>query len=166
MILTNDFQHKVLNAATRTTTLVAILLTASFFSACDDDDDDKGIGSVAGSWAGDKTELTITVEGIPAPINETDDSFAGEVEFKQNGTAVYTEDGEIITGTWQQNNDKLILSIPDDSEEIDMSGTYTIKELSASRLKLFIEKEGSFEDPDTGYIFDATVKATLYFNRD
>lgn len=165
MILTNDFQHKVLDAATRMTSLVAILLTASFFTACDDDDD-NGFGSVAGSWVGDKTELTIEVDGVPAPINETDDSFAGEVAFKQDGTAVYTEDGEVITGTWQQNNDKLILTIPDDTEEFDMSGTYTIKELSASRLKIFIEKEGSFEDPDTGYIFDATVKATLYFNKD
>jgi hypothetical protein len=46
-----------------------------------------------------------------------------------------------------------------------MSGTYTIQELNASRLKLFIEKETSFEDPDTGMVFDATVKATLYFNK-
>jgi hypothetical protein len=165
MILTNEFQHKVLNAATRMTFLVAFLFTASVFTACDDDDD-NGVSSVAGKWTGDKTELTILVEGVPTPINETDDSFAGKVEFKQDGTAVYTEDGEVITGTWSQNNDKLLLSIPDDSEEFDMSGTYTIKEHNGSKLKLYIEKEGSFEDPDTGIVFDATVKATLYFNKD
>lgn len=165
MILINEFQHKVLNAATRMTFFVAFLLTASFFTSCDNDDD-NGLSSVTGKWKGDKTEAVVKVEGIPTPINETDDSFAGKVEFQQNGTAIYTEDGEVITGTWSQNNDKLILSIPDESEELDMSGTYTIKELNSSKLKIYIEKEASFEDPETGLIFDATIKATLYLDRD
>jgi hypothetical protein len=164
MNLINDFQHKVLNAATRMSFLAAFVITATVFTACDDDDD-NGIGSVAGNWRGNKTELTILVEGVPTPINETDDSFAGEVEFKSNGTAVYTEDGEEIIGTWSQNNNKLTLTIPDDSQELDMSGVYTIQELSGSKLKLYIEKEGSFEDPDTGFVFDATIKATLYFDK-
>lgn len=165
MILTNEFQHKVLNAATRVTFLASFLITASLFTACDDDDD-NGFSSVEGRWVGDRTELNIKVEGVPTPLNETDDSFAGEVDFQDDGTAVYSEDGEVIEGTWVQNNNKLILTIPDDSEEIDMSGTYTIQDLTATKLKLFIEKEGSFEDPETGLVFDATVKATLYFNKD
>ena len=165
MILKNAFQHKVLNTTNRMTFLVAFLFTATFFTACDDDDD-NAFPSIAGKWAGDKTELTIKVEGVPTPVNETDDSFAGKVEFKQNGTAVYSEDGEVINGTWSQNGNKLMLSIPDDSEEIDMSGEYTIQEITGSRLKLFIEKEATIEDPDTGLEFDATIKATLYFDKD
>jgi hypothetical protein len=165
MILTNEFQHKVLNAANRMFILTAFVFTASFFTGCDDDDD-NGIGSVAGNWAGDKTELVIKVEGVPTPFNETDDSFDGEVEFQQDGTAVYNEDGEETIGTWSQTNNKLYLTIPDDSEEFDMSGTYTIQELTGSKLRIYIEKEGSFEDPDTGLVFDATIQATLYFNRD
>lgn len=163
MILKNRIQHKVLDAATRVTFSVAILLSASIFTACDDDDD-NGIGTVAGSWRGDKTELNIKVEGVPTPINEVDDAFEGEVEFQADGTAIYTEDSEEIEGTWVQNHNKLTLTIPSD-DEFDMSGTYTIQELSGSRLKIFIQKEGSFEDPDTGMVFDATVKATLYFNK-
>jgi hypothetical protein len=163
MTFTNDVQHKVLNTATRVAFSLAIFCGAAFFTACDDDDD-NGIGSVAGFWTGDKTELNIKVEGIPTPINEVDDDFSGEVEFQADGTAVYSEDGDEIEGTWVQNNNKLILTIPT-SDEFDMSGTYTIQELNASRLKLFIEKETSFEDPDTGMVFDATVKATLYFDR-
>ena len=163
MILNNRIQHNVLDAATRVTFSVAILFSASFFTACDDDDD-NGVGTVAGTWRGNKTELNIKVEGVPTPINEVDDSFAGEVEFQSDGTAVYTEDGEELEGTWVQSNNKLILTIPSD-DEFDMSGTYTIQELNGSRLKLFIEKEGSFEDPDSGLVFDATVKATLYFNK-
>lgn len=164
MIFANEIQHKVLNTATRTTFLVAFLFTSAFLTACDDDDD-NGVASVKGEWRGTKTELTILVEGIPAPIEETDDSFEGEVEFKDNGTAVYTEDGDEIIGTWSQNNNKLLLSIPTELGEVDMSGTYTIQELNNSKLKLYTEKEGEFEDPDTGFIFEATIKATLYFNR-
>ena len=160
----NEFQHKMLKAATRMASLVAFLFVASFFTACDDDDD-KGIQSVAGKWLGDKTELEVKVEGVPTPFNETDDSFAGQVEFKQNGTAEYTEDGEVIYGTWSQSNDKLTLSIPDPTEEVDMSGTYTIKVLNSSTLKIYIEKETSFEDPDTGITVNADIKATLYFNK-
>jgi hypothetical protein len=165
MTLTNEFQHKVLKAATRVTYLVTFLSAATFFASCDDDDD-NGFKSVAGKWEGDRTELVIKVEGIPTPINETDDAFAGEVEFKQNGVAVYKEDGDVLTGTWSQNNDKLTLTIPDDSQDIDMSGVYTIKEINGSKLKIFIEKEASIEDPESGLFFDATIKATLYFNKD
>jgi hypothetical protein len=164
MIFKNAFQHKVLNTTSRMTFVVAFLFTASFFTACDDDDD-NGFPSVAGKWAGDKTELTIKVEGVPTPVNETDESFSGRVEFKQDGTAVYSEDGEVTNGRWSQNNNKLSLSIPDESEEIDMSGEYTIQEITGAKLKLYIEKEATIEDPDTGLEFDATIKATLYFNK-
>jgi hypothetical protein len=165
MILTTKIQHKVLNNATRMTFLAAFLITASLFTACDDDDD-NGFTSVQGKWIGDKTELTIKVKGVPTPFNETDNAFAGEVEFTPGGTAVYEEDGDVLTGTWAQNNDKLILSIPDDTQELDMSGTYIIKEISGSKLKLYIEKEATIEDPDTGLEVEATIKATLYFEKD
>jgi hypothetical protein len=164
MIRTNEFQHKVLKAATRVSYFAVILLTASFVVACDDDDDDHGISSVAGEWVGTKSVLAITVDGIP-PINETDEDFAGEAEFLQDGTAIYTEDGEVVEGTWAQNNNKLILSIEDGDFNEDLSGTYTIQELSQTKLRLYIEREGTFEDPESGMEFEATVKATLYFDR-
>jgi hypothetical protein len=164
MRLLNDIQQKMLNTGYRMTYLFVFVVSASFIVSCDDDDD-NGFPSVAGSWTGDKTELVITVEGFPTPINETDDSFSGEVEFRNNGTAVYKEDGEEKTGTWSQANDKLLLSIPDEDEEIDMSGTYTIKEINAKRLKIYIEKEQAFEDEDSGMTFDANIKATLSFDR-
>ena len=79
---------------------------------------------------------------------------------------MYSEDGEVTNGTWSQNNNKLTLSIPtDDDDEIDMSGEYTIQEITGSRLKLYIEKETTIEDPDTGMEFEASIKATLYFDK-
>ena len=164
MILKNAFQHKVLNTTTRVTYLAAFLLASAFITSCDDDDD-NAFPSVQGKWAGDKTELVVKVEGVPTPINETDDDFAGEVEFKDNGVAVYSEDGDVINGTWSQNGNKLTLTIPT-SDEIDMSGVYTIQEISGSRLKLYIEKETTIPDPDTGLEFEALIKATMYFDKD
>jgi hypothetical protein len=157
----------VLNNGSRISVAFA-LLTMSFLSACDgdDDDDDKGFPSVQGRWTGRKTELIIQVDGIEDPFTETDDSFQGEVEFKSNGVAVYSEDGDVEEGTWSQNGNKLTLTIPDESEELDMSGVYTIKEINSSNLQIYIEKETTLADPDTGAEFDANIKATLYFNKD
>lgn len=163
MIRSNELQHKVLKATTRMFFFAVIMISASFVVSCDDDDDDRGIGTVAGKWIGTKSELAITVVGVP-PINETDDDFAGEVEFKTDGTAIYKEDGETVEGTWAQNNDKLILAVDGAAGE-DLSGTYTIQELSGTKLRLYIEKEQTFEDPDSGMEFDAKIKATLYFNK-
>lgn len=46
-----------------------------------------------------------------------------------------------------------------------MEGTYHIEELTTSRLRVPIEKEGTYKHPDTGQQFDGKVKATLYFAR-
>lgn len=163
MIRSNELQHKVLKAATRMFFFAAILISASFVVSCDDDDDDRGIGTVAGKWIGTKSELSVTVDGIP-PFDEVDDDFAGEVEFKEDGTAVYKEDGETVQGTWSQNSNKLTLSVNGAAGE-DLSGTYTIQELSSTRLRLYIEKEQTFEDEDSGMEFDAHIKATLHFSK-
>ena len=162
MILKNEFQHKVLNPAIRVTSLVALLFAASFLTSCDDDD--NGFPSVQGKWVGDKTELYAEIKGFPKPIEQTDNSFSGEVDFKQNGTAIYEEDGEELTGSWLQNNDKLSLTIPN-TDAVDMSGNYTIKEITKNRLKIYIEKEATIEDPETGLEVEASIKATLYFER-
>jgi len=163
MILTNEIQHKVLNHAIRVTSVVALLFAVSFLTSCDDDDE-NGFPSVQGKWVGDKTEIFAKIKGFPQPIDETDESFAGRVDFKQNGTAVYSEDGEEIIGSWLQNNDKLSLTIPK-TDDVDMSGTYTIKEITRNRLKIYIEKETTIEDPDTGLEVEASIKATMYFDR-
>jgi hypothetical protein len=160
------FQHKVLNHASRITVAFALVTSAAALTSCDgDDDEDKGFPSVQGKWTGSKTELVIRVEGVDDPFTETDQAFQGQVEFKSNGVAVYSEDGDTEEGTWSQNGDKLTLTIPDDSEELDMSGVYTIKDISSSNLKIYIEKETVLTDPDSGQDFDANIKATLYFNK-
>lgn len=144
--------------------LFSVLCIAScvWLTACDDE---KEFASVVGKWQGTKAEAEILAFGVPIPIKETDDTFAAEVEFKDNGTVTLTEDAQTSSGTWEQNGDKLILSITFSTDFIDLSGTYTIKELTDTKLTLFIEKDGTYTDPDSGMDIDGTVKATLYFDK-
>ncbi len=131
-------------------------------SACDDDEE---FAPITGEWQGTKAEAEILVFGVPIPIKETDEDFAAMIEFQENGTILLTEGTQTSTGTWEQNGDKLNLSITFSTSFIDLSGTYTIEELTASKLRLFIEKDGTYTDPDSGTDIDGTIKATLYFDR-
>lgn len=164
MKVTNEFQQKLLKSATRMSLVVAVLFSASFLTSCDDDDD-KGFPSVQGAWEGSKTVVEFKIDGIPTPVTETDNSFSGEVEFLSNGTAIYSEDGIETNGTWSQSKDKLTLTMPVEDDEIDMSGTYTIKELNSSKLQIYIEKEGTIYDDESETEIDGLFKATLYFNK-
>lgn len=135
---------------------------AVWMTGCDDDDT---FAELAGNWQGTMAEAEVLAFGIPLPVSETDDSFDAQVEFKSDGTITLSDDGQSSTGTWEQNGDKLILSITFSTDFIDLSGTYAIKELSETKLRIFIEKDTPYTDPDSGIEVDATVKATLYFDR-
>lgn len=133
------------------------------FTACNDDDE-KPAASLIGTWKGDKVEATVKIQGFPTPITDNDDDFSGVAEFKPNGIVIFREDGKNTEGSWAQNGDKLILSV-EGLEEDDVSGTYTIKELNNSRLRIYIEKEATFYDEETELELLAEIKATLYFNK-
>jgi len=130
--------------------------------ACDDDED---FASIIGKWKGTKAEAEILAFGVPLPIKETDETFDAEIEFKADGTVTLADDGQSSTGTWEQNGDKLLLSITFSTDFIDISGTYTIKELSQTKMRIFIENDTTYTDPDSGIDIDGTVKATIYFDR-
>ncbi|MGC3948032.1 MAG: hypothetical protein QM762_26575 [Chryseolinea sp.] len=144
--------------------IYSLAFVSALFTITSCNDDDEKPASLLGSWKGDKIEATANIEGFPTPINQNDDDFEGQAEFKSDGTVIFREDGEITEGTWAQNGNKLILSVDDLGDE-DMSGTYTIQELNNSRLKIHIEKETLIYDEDSGMEFAAEIKATLYFNR-
>jgi hypothetical protein len=156
--------QKTNNFFMRNRMIYSLAFVSALFTIAACNDDDEKPASILGTWRGDKIEATAKVEGIPTPINNNDDDFAGQAEFKSDGTVIFREDGEVTEGTWAQNGDKLILSV-DELEDDDMTGTYIIKELNKSRLKIYIEKETIIHDDDSGMDFVAEVKATLYFNR-
>lgn len=144
--------------------IYSLAFVSALFTITSCNDDDEKPASILGSWRGDKIEATAKIDGIPAPIDQNDEDFSGQAEFKSDGTVIFREDGDITEGTWAQNGNKLILSV-DELGEDDMTGTYIIQELNNSRLKIYIEKETLIYDEDSGMEFLAEIKATLYFNR-
>jgi len=146
--------------------IYSLAFVSALFTIASCNDDDEKPASLLGGWKGDKTEASVTVDGFPAPLVQNDENFDGQAEFKSDGTIIFKEDGKITEGTWSQNGKTLILSLDDDiADEDNVSGTYTIKELTSTRLKLYIEKDAILTDDDSGLDFLGHVKATLYFDR-
>ena len=76
-----------------------------------------------------------------------------------------THDGVTTQGTWSQDGEKLTTSLNFNTEFADLVGAYTIETLTETKLVLYFEKDGTYEDPDTGIEIEGTLKATLYFDR-
>jgi hypothetical protein len=140
--------------------IFSALLLAPF--ACDDEDP---MASIEGVWIGTKAEGEVLVFGVPSGFEEEDDTFDAILEFKQGGVVTLTQDGVPSTGTWSQDGEKLTTNINFNTTFVDLSGTYTIQTLTDSKLVLYYEKDGTYEDPDTGIDIDGTLKATLSFDK-
>jgi hypothetical protein len=121
--------------------------------------------SIIGKWNGDKAEFNIVTLGITTPFGYTDDNFDTVIEFKNDGTVVLTQKSVQTSGTFTKNGDQINTSVTFNTGVIDLSGTYTIKELTSTKLTLYIEKNGSVKDPNSGVNLTGTVKTTLYFNK-
>lgn len=141
--------------------ILGIVLVLSI--ACNDKD--EPLASITGQWQGDKAEFNVKPSGFPVGIPYTMDDFAAVLDFKTDGTVVITNGGLSSTGTYQLTGNKLILNTSFIVNDINLDGTYTIKALTKSTLKAFIEKEETVKDPNTGSDVSGTVKATLYFYR-
>ena len=68
-------------------------------------------------------------------------------------------------GHWSQDGEKLTASLDFNTEFVDLNGEYTIQTLTDTKLVLYFEKDGTYEDPDTGIQIEGTLKATLYFDK-
>lgn len=136
------------------------LLVAPF--ACDDE---EKMASIEGSWQGAKAEGEVLVYGVPSGFEEEDEAFHPTLEFKQGGIVTLTQGGVPSEGTWSQDGEKLTTSLNFDTNFIDLSGTYTIQTLTDAKLVLYYEKDGTYQDPDTGIEIEGTLKATLTFNK-
>lgn len=138
--------------------LVALGLTI-FSGACDDDDDN--FASILGQWRGDRASFQL---GALGP-GFTDDDFDTELEFREDGTLIVTDDGQSVTGTYTLEGDQLTISIPFNIGSIPLSDTYTVQELTEPILVISRENEGTIQNPDTGVSFSGTIVTTLYFDR-
>lgn len=128
-------------------------------------DDDEKMASIEGTWQGKKAEGEVLVFGVPSGFEEEDDTFNPMLEFKQGGVVNITQGGVPSQGTWSQDGEKLTTSLNFDTNFVDLSGTYTIQTLTETALVLYYEKDGTYQDPDTGIEIEGTLKATLHFEK-
>lgn len=143
---------------------MASLFSLLLIVSCDDND--EVTAPIAGVWNGTKTDFRLNPKGIIPPFTITEDDFSIRLEFKSDGTLLLTDNSNQTTaGTYTLNARDLTINISYEYEFIGMEGTYHVEELTTSRLRVSIEKEGTYEHPDTGEQFDGKVKATLYFEK-
>lgn len=143
---------------------VASLFSLLLIVSCNENDEVSA--PIAGVWNGTKADFRLNPSGIIPPFTITEDDFQMRLEFKSDGTLLLTDNSNQTTnGTYTLNGRDLAINISYEFELVGMEGLYNVEELTTSRLRVSIEKEGSFEHPDTGRQFDGKVKATLYFDR-
>lgn len=159
-----DRNFKLYKLIMKVNILFSVLCSALLLGLAGCDDEEK-LASIEGSWQGTRAEGEVLVFGVPTGFEEEDVTFDPILEFKQGGTVTVTKDGTPSQGTWSQSGDKLTTSIDFNTSFVDLSGTYTIQTLTETKLILYYEKDGTYEDPDTGIEIDGTLKATLYFDK-
>ena len=144
------------------TCIATAFITISTLSHCDKDDDTTG--SLTGKWQGETAEAKIEV--IHATVwEETDDSFDAEVEFKNNGTVVVKDNGQETEGTWERSGNTLHTSIDLLGSDFGGSHDLKIKTLNETALELYLEKDSTYQDPDTGSQITGKLKGTAQFRR-
>lgn len=128
-------------------------------------EEEKKFVSIVGKWKGTLAKVQIKPLGLPAPFGATDESFDAEIEFRSDGTLILLEKGQPVEGTYQVIEEKLITDIEFDTKIIDLSGTYTIEELTDTNLVFYLNKNDTLTNPDTGLSVSGNIKGTLYFQR-
>jgi hypothetical protein len=143
--------------------LIAGLLSLSLLG-CKDDGEISA--SIVGKWQSDKADFNLNPSGPIPGYTITRDDFSIQTQFNSDGSVVLTdENGVSTTGSYTMTGTKLTLNINYDIEFISLSGTYTIDELTDTRLIAVIKKEDTFTDPDSGQEFEGEITVTLYFDR-
>ncbi len=159
-----DRNFKLYKLIMKVNILFSVLCSAFLLGISGCDEEEK-LASIEGSWQGTRAEGEVLVFGVPTGFEEEDVTFDPTLEFKQGGTVTVTTNGTPSSGTWSQSGDKLTTSIDFNTSFVDLSGDYTIETLTETKLILYYEKDGTYEDPDTGIEIDGTLKATLYFDK-
>ena len=136
------------------------MLLALLTSSCDD----EKMGSIVGKWNVNRAEFNLRPFRYPGSVNQVEDMDTA-FEFRNDGTLILSHSGRLSSGKYQVKDKELITDIKFSTAVTGLSGIYTIKELTDSRLVLFVERDDTFQDPDTGVNLRGTVKATFHFDR-
>jgi hypothetical protein len=146
----------------KTRKIAYIILCFSLLFACNEDEQKP---SIVGRWKGTLAELQLKPFGLPTPVTRKDESFDSEIEFTYDGKVTYYQNGQPVEATYEVVDNKLVTDINISTSVIDLTGTYTIQELTESVLVFYLEKNGTVTDPGTGLSVTGDIKATLHFVR-
>jgi hypothetical protein len=136
------------------------------FSSCNDDDENN---TVTGKWQGTEMASQAFITGIPIPIvDETDEGFNTQLQFNEDATILVDDDDDDFheEGTWEYTDGRKKIKVTGafpENEIFDPTETFEVKELTATKLVLYLEKNVDYEyegDP-----VNATAKMTLKFDR-
>jgi uncharacterized protein (TIGR03066 family) len=141
-----------------------VISCAVTLSCSKDDEPDEEFAPIIGVWQGTSIDYKFTPDGLGLGYEDTEEDFDGIVEFKEDGTVVYTDDGNESTGTYTITGDKLTTTVEFTSSLPFSAGTFTIKRLTGSKLDLYFEDEGEFDVPDFGTV-SGELEATAFFER-
>jgi hypothetical protein len=141
--------------------IVTGLVLLFLSSSCDD----EKMSSIVGKWNVSKAEYNCRPFRYPGTINQTEEDLDTAFEFRSDGTLVMTRSGKLANGTYEMKDRNLLTSLPFTTQVIGLSGKYAIQELSETKLVLCVERDDTFQDPDTGTNLRGTVKATLHFDK-
>lgn len=131
--------------------------------------DDEESAPVTGAWEGTRGLSEAFIPGVPVAIfSEEDEDFNTAVTFHEDGTVTVVDEDEEYEaeGTWKfQNGNKEIQisgAFPE-NEIFEPTETFTVKELTKTKLSLYLEKTMTV-DTDDGE-FEGEVQVTFEFAR-
>ena len=131
--------------------------------------DDEESAPVTGAWEGTHGLSEAFIPGVPVAIfSEEDNNFTTVLTFHEDGTVtVVDEDDDFeAEGTWQFQDGKKKIQISGafpENEIFEPTETFTVKELTGTKLTLYLEKTITL-DTDDGE-FEGEVQVTFEFAR-
>ena len=140
-----------------------LVFVVGLLTSCEDDSEIRA--TIVGTWQADRADLNVRPDGFLVGIPYALDDFDAVIEFKPNGTVTIINENTTTGGTYEMEGDQLALNSNFMVEDIDMSGTYTVKKLTLTVLEMEIEKDATVKNPNNGTDISGRVKATFYFNK-
>ena len=141
--------------------MLAALLLA--LMSCKDEDPVIN-SSITGSWKGDRADVKVKY-GIVPVHEETDEQFDATLEFRDDGTVSFTKDGTTTSGTYELNGSTLTTNVDFQFEGVDIeSMTFSVLELTATRLRLDVDQDQEVNVPDFGTV-ETNIKGNFEFDR-
>ena len=137
------------------------VLLAFLTSACDD----EKMSSIVGKWNVHSAEFNMRPFRYPGTIYQKEDNLDTAFEFKPDGTLMLTRSGKLSQGKYEIKEKELITDLSFNTRVCGLAGKYRIQELTETKLVLLVERDDTFQDPDTGTNLRGTVTATFHFDR-